>query len=191
MRQVVLVCGPSGSGKTALAGFIASSLPGTVLVNQDAYFKVPFTPYAQRSDDRFEGPSIIDWALLRRAVHEARAAPGEFTGDAAVVVVEGHLVGTDGPLVAMAGLIVRLDAAADVCKRRRVHRRPRPVAERAELEAHFDAVVWPGYLKYGSLDTLPERCRAVGATLLTVAPDDERGTADLAAWALAALRGTL
>jgi hypothetical protein len=106
------------------------------------------------------------------------------------VVVEGHLVGTDGPLVAAASFVVRLSAAQDVCKRRRVHRRPRPAAEQAELEAHFDAVVWPGHTRYGGLDALPERCRAAGATLLTVAPGDARDTAELAAWVLAAVRGS-
>ena len=85
-----------------------------------------------------------------------------------------------------ASFVVRLGAAQDVCKRRRVHRRPRPAAEQAELEAHFDAVVWPGHTRYGRLDALPERCRAAGATLLT--PGDARDTAELAAWVLAAVR---
>ena len=135
------------------------------MVSQDNHFTVPFAPYAQRQDDTWERPSIIDFGGIRREVSEKKKV--------GPVILEGHLVANDAELVDAATMVIILDLPRDVCRERRVHRRPRPAADIAELAKHYDGVVWPSYLKYGqpALRSLAARCSASGVPMLQ--EDDE------------------
>lgn len=93
--------------------------------------------YRARLDDAYEGPEHIDWPRLRR---DARAAPGD-------LVVEGHLVASDA-LADAASLAVLLRCPPEVCKARRLGRRPRSAEELEELEAPRGLRAYRAYRVY-------------------------------------------
>jgi uridine kinase len=158
---VVLIGGASGSGKSSMATRFADTFD-CALISQDNYFTHGFVPYAERTDDTLEGPSIIDWCKLRADVETARQ-----TGP---VVVEGHLVYTDADLVSSAGLVVIIELAKEGCKSRRLHRRQRSAHDLVELDQYFEAIVWPAYLRYGrpAVDRLQNQCSLTRPQLLVL-----------------------
>ncbi|CAE7319345.1 unnamed protein product [Symbiodinium natans] len=84
--------------------------------------------------------------------------------------MEGHLLALDEELVSAARLCVILTSTAEVCKSRRLNRRPRPAEELQELEDYFDKYVWPSFVRYGqpALAALEELCRDAGKSLLVL-----------------------
>ncbi|CAL1169243.1 unnamed protein product [Cladocopium goreaui] len=160
--RLILVCGASGSGKSSLAEALGEAIGCANILHQDNYFLKPFLSYKERVDDSFEGPAHVDWPRLRRDVREALEKSDKS-------IVEGHLVAADEELAHQASLVVLLRCPPELCKTRRLQRRPREVAEAQELSDYIDRFVLPAFLKYGqpALDALEESCRESSTSVLT------------------------
>ncbi|CAL1169244.1 unnamed protein product [Cladocopium goreaui] len=173
--RLILVCGASGSGKSSLAEALGEAIGCANILHQDNYFLKPFLSYKERVDDSFEGPAHVDWPRLRRDVREALEKSDKS-------IVEGHLVAADEESAYAAArcdqwlrqcdnasLVVLLRCPPELCKTRRLQRRPREVAEAQELSDYIDRFVLPAFLKYGqpALDALEESCRESSTSVLT------------------------
>lgn len=160
------MAGASCSGKTTLAESLGSYLGATVLRQDDYYHPLDHLTYDQRCELNVDHPDAIDHALLGRHLDalrrgEAIDAPHyDFTRHTrfaepqriepgSITIVEGIFVLYYPEVVALADLLVFVDAPGEVCLRRRLQR---DVAERGrtseEVIGRFNGDVWPMYLQY-------------------------------------------
>ena len=64
-----------------------------------------------------------------------------------VLLVEGHTLLSNAPLVEMCTHVVYLDGSRDVCLTRRLTRKPRGVKEAVDITSYFSTIAWPAHTK--------------------------------------------
>jgi len=164
---VVALAGPSGSGKSSIAARIAPSLNANVLTLEQHARNYDGKSFEQRQQINYDEPEALDLILLTRnlndlkagraieapiydfAEHRRRSDRTEAMSPRPVVIVEGILALHYAELRPLLDLSLYLDAAEDVCFRRR---QVRDIVERQRsrefMEMQWRTMVTPAAERY-------------------------------------------
>ena len=164
---VLAIAGCSGSGKTTLAAELARSLGGTHFHFDNYYRDLSHMPMAERAQQNFDDPALIESALLIADVAELAQGhaierplydfatyiripaetetfrPGQF------VLVEGLFALYYPDLLPLYQLRVYVDTPDEVCLERRMKRDIEQRGRTAEsVRRQYDATVRPSSIAY-------------------------------------------
>ncbi|HET6170394.1 MAG TPA: uridine kinase [Terracidiphilus sp.] len=164
---VLGIAGASGSGKTTLAVELARTLEGVHFPLDNYYRDLSHLPVAERAQQNFDDPSLIESTLL--ATHVAALTrnetierplydfstfiriPGstETVRTGAFVLVEGLFALYYAELLPLYQLRVYVDTPDDVCFRRRLKRDMEQRGRTAEsVRRQYEATVRPSSIEY-------------------------------------------
>jgi uridine kinase len=165
--QVIGIAGASGSGKTTLAAELAREFDGTHFPLDNYYFDLSHLPPAERANENFDDPALIESSLL--ASHVAALARGETIERplydfshyvripgrtetmraSAFVLVEGLFALYYPELLPLYQLRVYLDTPDDVCFDRRMRRDTIERGRTPEsVRRQYEATVRPSSLAF-------------------------------------------
>lgn len=166
--MIILITGASGSGKSTIASNVAKMI-NAVIVPQDSFYKVKFDNYPFDKDVDVEGKDIIDWPKIGEVIKRIDMATNTN------IVVEGHLVATNGRLLRYADVVVLIDSPYHLVKKRFMNRYSDnySIEQLDQKEKYFDEKTWPAYEQYQT-DYLNKikGCEKV----ITIKPDIDKGT---------------
>ncbi|KAF8792046.1 Nicotinamide riboside kinase 1 like protein [Argiope bruennichi] len=151
------ISGCTNGGKTTLASALANHFPGSIVVNQDKFF---------RSDDSKEHIIIPElnhknWERLEAVDWDAMMADLEKTihskppNKNSLLIVEGHIIFNHPKLRNIFDKRYFLTLDREECIRRRIQR----VYDPPDIPGYFDMCVWPMYLL--NLQDVQENCSGV------------------------------
>ncbi|KAG8190654.1 hypothetical protein JTE90_001264 [Oedothorax gibbosus] len=140
---VVGVSGCTNSGKTTLADALKEHFPGTVVINQDYYFRSEDAKehivIPELHHKNWEKLEAVDWDAMLAKLNEILSSPTSHKN--ALLIVEGHIIFNHPELRKIFHKMYFLTLNRTECARRRSFRVYNP----PDIPGYFDMVVWPMY----------------------------------------------
>lgn len=141
---IVGISGCTNSGKTTLATSLRNHFLGTVVVNQDHYFRPDDSKehilIPELNHKNWERLEAVNWDALMQYVTQSLSS--EPVSANALLIVEGHIIFNYPPLEKLfhKKYFIKLDK--EECYRRRITR----VYDPPDIPGYFEKCVWPMYL---------------------------------------------
>lgn len=138
---VVGVSGCTNAGKTTLADALKEHFPGTIVINQDDYFRSDDSKehiiIPELNHKNWEKLEAVNWdAMMERLEEIASSKPPQ---KHALLVVEGHIILNHPEIRKLFHKIYFLTLNREECARRRRTRVYNP----PDIPGYFDIGVWP------------------------------------------------
>lgn len=141
---IVGISGCTNGGKTTLATFLQNKFPGSIVVNQDQYFRPDDSKehnlIPELNHKNWDCVAAVDWDAMMQCV--TRTLSSEPPVQNGLFIVEGHLIFNYFPLAKVFNRKYFLKLDKEECFRRRCRR----VYDPPDVPGYFEKCVWPMYL---------------------------------------------
>ncbi|GIY48783.1 nicotinamide riboside kinase 1 [Caerostris darwini] len=138
------ISGCTNGGKTTLASALANRFSGSIVVNQDEYFRSDDSKehvlIPELNHKNWERLESVNWdAMMEHLENIIHSPPPE---KHSLLIVEGHIIFNHDKIRNLFQKKYFLTLNREECLRRRVQR----VYEPPDVPGYFDICVWPMYL---------------------------------------------
>ncbi|CAL1290319.1 unnamed protein product [Larinioides sclopetarius] len=138
------ISGCTNGGKTTLASALANHFPGSIVVNQDTYFRSDDSKehilIPELNHKNWERLEAVDWEAMMAYLENIIFLPPP--NDDSLLIVEGHIIFNHPKLRNIFHKRYFLTLDREECVRRRIQR----VYDPPDIPGYFDKCVWPMYL---------------------------------------------
>lgn len=138
------ISGVTNGGKTQLTRYLVQRFPGSLVINQDTFFRLEHDPahvmIPELNHANWEALSSVKWDELLKAIGAMKSQPPTCCP---FFFVEGHLIFNHPEVVRMFRRKYFFTLTKEQCYSRRCYRTYDP----PDPPGYYEAVVWPMYLK--------------------------------------------
>ncbi|XP_054718703.1 nicotinamide riboside kinase 1-like [Uloborus diversus] len=154
---IVGISGCTNSGKTTLSKFLSSSFPGSVVINQDHYFRSDDSPehiiIPELNHKNWERLEAVDWEAMMETLDKTLQTPPQ--NIPSLLIIEGHIIFNYPGFRKLFHKKYFLNMNKEECYKRRVHRVYTP----PDIPGYFEKCVWPMYLS--NLEEIKKNCENI------------------------------
>uniref|UniRef100_A0A2L2YLT5 Nicotinamide riboside kinase 1 n=1 Tax=Parasteatoda tepidariorum TaxID=114398 RepID=A0A2L2YLT5_PARTP len=148
------ISGCTNGGKSTLANSLLSFFPGSVVVNQDTFFRSDDSPehvvIPELNHKNWERLESVNWEPMIEQLEEILASP--IPSAHSLLIVEGHIIFNHPKLRGIFNKKYFLTLNKDECLKRRVTR----VYDPPDIPGYFELCVWPMY--FTNLEDVKKHC---------------------------------
>ena len=141
---VVGISGCTNSGKTTLASFLQKTFPGSVVINQDKFFRPDDSRehilIPELNHKNWDCLNAVNWDTMMEQVEQILSS--EPPSHRSLLIIEGHIIFNYDPMEKLCHKKYFLTMNKEECFRRRCTR----VYEPPDVPGYFEKCVWPMYL---------------------------------------------